>query len=557
MNALEKVISVFSPSWALSRMADRQAIEMLGNHYVSYDAAQINRDTSDWGMPPAKAGDVEYGTRQWLRQRAQNLYLNNEFCQSVVKGICGSIDTTRMIPTSLAVDADGNPDTEFIKRARDGFRIWMTECDARGKPGFGGQSWITILNEILTEVILSGDALTHMHVLGAAEAKSLDLKFPLTIQAMEAERLNDSINTFNTPPIDGLRWFEGIGIGENGRPVQYEIYSECPNHPMFWKITSDKYAAKDILHAFMPVRPSGRRGYSWLSPAMLALWQIGVLQNCELLAAKVNACFGVVQTTQSATSPPIGTMNVGQPTDKKNPTITLQPAMIPYMRAGNKLESFDTKRPNLNVSAFIQQILQGVSGAFPLKASQLHGDYRESSYSSEMSATNDNANQVALIHGWFCETVCAPLYRKWVEVARLNGWFIGYESSPEVDPKVRRLFEAKWPKPAFRSINPDTDAKAAQSRIHTGITSVSHECEAIGGDPLRVIDETAEWLKATKAKKLPQAYGVNVVGAVVNKGCQSATSDPEADDITPDAEPGAGPGDGKPEQDEKSDDKKS
>ena len=515
MNWIDRTIEIFAPSWAKQRLADRVALAHLSQTYVSYDAGTINRNSSAW-LPVQRAGDVESGTRRYLRLRAWDLVRNNEYANAIVKGICGSIDATRLVPNPVATTSTGELDTLFNGRAREGFLQWMTQCDIRGKAGQGGQNWKSILNMVLEETVVSGECLVQMTVLQPEVAENYGLDFPLVVQLCEAERLDETKTTFNLPPgVTGEdRLYEGVQIDNLGRRTQYWLYNECPMHPLAYTIHSDPYPAKDIIHCYMPTRPSGIRGYSWLAPVMLSLKHISDINNAELLAAKINACLGVVTKRQPSTQPGSwGIQNPGQPTDSGNDSVMMQPGIIAKLNPGDEIQSFDTKRPNLNTGEYTKQQMRGIAGAFPIKPSQIHGDYRESSYSSEMSATNDNANQVNLLHSWFVNTVCAPLYARWVQVARLNGWFDGYDSDPLSDPRTRHLTEAHWPLPAFRSIDGVKDVTAAQLRIQTGLSSVVHEAMMIGNDPERIVEQTAEFAKLCEATEgLPEGYANAVMG---------------------------------------------
>jgi lambda family phage portal protein len=524
------------PNWALKQEAARLdleqrmahaalqkqqadfALDRIKKYALAYEASELTRFNQDW-TPIQYAGDVPTGARFFLRKKAWDLYRNNSIAVAAVKCLCGRIAPPKLFPESLAMKDDGTPDLLFRERARIGWHRFAGECSSLGKPGRGGLTINQLWEQALREIILSGEVLLFSRFHTQAEAERYELTTaPLTYDVIEGERLLEWQTAYATNVIDGNEMYEGIELDQQTRRrIAYHILKQHPNHPLTFSLESDRISADDIIHAYVTNRPSQYRGYSWFAPVLETFRDIADLQFNERVASTAAACpVLVIKQNMAFGAMPGLTAPIGNPRGIKdgNRQMSLQPGMSTVLNPNEEMESFNSNRPNDKIEDFIKHLLRTMAGVFPVKASELHGDFRESSFSSEAAAENALLPQIIAIHDWFVSTVCKPMYAQWVMLARANGYFNGFEAGTG-DVNDRRLTEATFPLPETRSINPVNDVKAAQMRILGGLSSPQKEAAKLGNNATDNIHETSAYLKLASDNHIPESFALASLGVTI------------------------------------------
>jgi capsid protein len=259
---------------------------------------------------------------------------------------------------------------------------------------------------------------------------------------------------------------------------------------------------------------------------------IGDFEFNELQASTTAACPAlVIKQTAGLGAPTLAPFPSDDPSvdSDGNRKMFFQPGMIPVMRTGEDIVGFNSNRPNDKCEDFTKHLLRQICGAFPLKASEIHGDYRESSFSSEASAECSLMPYVLALHEWFVSSVCEPIFEEVVLAGRLNGYLNGFEQG-EGDIYERRLTEASYPLPEIRSINPTNDVKAAVMRVAAGFSSPQQEAAKFGNNDWEsVIDQTAQYVAKLKEKDLPPEYGLAVLGVKTSIALKDLPGEGERD----------------------------
>ncbi len=419
------------------------------------------------------------------------------------------------MPESNAVDLDGNADEIVRQQIRRLWQRFSVECSTLGFPGQGGLTINALFEQILREVVLSGECLIYFRPWTTEEAAAMGLTIPLTIEVIEAERLDHKFTRPTMPENPTNKMYEGIEVeAETWRRVAYHVLKHHPNHLLTTSLETVRIPAENILHVYRQDRASSQlRGYSWFAPVLDTFRQIADFQFNELIASTIASCMAVViesdptNTTMAALA--ADPADAADDSDGNRKLFT-QPGMVASLNPGEKLSGFVPQRPNDKVEDFVKHLLRGISGVFPLKASELHGDYRESSFSSEASAENSLMPNILSLHEWFVSSVCDPIFERFIITARTAGLLNGLADG---DPYETRLVEATWPMPETRTINPANDVKAAQMRICAGLSSVQHEAAKLGNNDWETtLEQNAEYMRRMKEAGLPDVWGLNVLG---------------------------------------------
>ena len=167
---------------------------------------------------------------------------------------------------------------------------------------------------------------------------------------------------------------DGVEIDKNGKHIAYYVIGKDGRET---RIAARD--GKDRLLAWLVYnnhkRINGVRGYSEFGAIMQKLHKIGEYSNAEVIAANVNAKFAVKieQDKNSSGVNPFKALPAGVPkslrgmlpsaespgaskaeVDKFVRNIRKQPSAIAFhVPIGQKLDSFDTKRPNVNYAGFL------------------------------------------------------------------------------------------------------------------------------------------------------------------------------------------------------------
>lgn len=191
----------------------------------------------------------------------------------------------------------------------------------------------------------------------------------LEYQIINGQSVKSSKSTNN-----GNKIIDGVEIDKNGKHVAYYVIDKDNTETRI-----PARDGKDRLLAWLVYnnhkRINGVRGYSEFGAIMQKLHKIGEYSNAEVIAANTNAKFAVKieQDKNSSGVNPFKVLPAGIPKSLRGmlPTaespmaskteiekfvrnVKKQPSAIAFhVPIGQKLESFDTKRPNVNYISFL------------------------------------------------------------------------------------------------------------------------------------------------------------------------------------------------------------
>ena len=167
--------------------------------------------------------------------------------------------------------------------------------------------------------------------------------------------------------------------------------------------------------------------------------------------------------------------------------------LIQTLKAGEELESYDTKRPNVNFEDFLKAIKSSLSASLGLPVEVLDMSFN----------ANYSASRASLILFWnvvekrrvdFAADFLNPIYEAWMreEIAASRIKAPGWESII-----MRRAWlNCSWVGINKPSIDPLKEAKAATERIAQGLTTRERESKAYNGSEFT---ENIERLKLENA----------------------------------------------------------
>ncbi len=516
MNLIDRAIALVSPSWALSRVEARATLQQIAeftNSNDGYAAGKVTRTNRGNRGQVTKENQITSANLNTARANAWQTWRDNPYGRKIVRAIQAKVIGPAMNPESLAVNADGSPDTEFRKRAKQLWQAIQAGFDVRGMPGQGGQTFSGLERLALQACILSGNCLYRLVPITPAEMIRRDLPVPLTVQFIDGARLTDNIPQRLIP--EGHWIYRGIEFTADDIRAAYWITNgDGTGDPT-------RIPAASVRHLFIEDDIDQVFGVTWFSPSVLKLRDSEDLEYNVQKSTAMGACVvasykkasGKVRLGLNATTETNSTSADGTDlTDVDGNAITkLQPGMFINKGQDGDFELHSPNQPNINPEGFVQHMLRGVAAGLPgVKASTLIGDYRQSSFSSEKSADNDIWPEVNALQDWFASGFCQPIYEEVVRAAVFNGYFNGIVEVDEFNANRGRYLATKWQGPVAQSINPEKDSQAAGSRMKIGISSLQMECARVNVNWIDVLNDMAEVYETARAKGIPEEVINNI-----------------------------------------------
>lgn len=521
--ALDSLISVVSPQWALQRAAHRDAYsrvsaasngrhrsmeEMIGpNRRGGYEAGKSDR-LKGYTLGCTHENDLPRVQIDRLRWRSWNLFRNNPQARKICRTLGAKVIGRGLSPQPQATTVDGDPFVGFRKRARQVWEEFTKEADFRGKPGRGGQHFTALSKTALRAVMLSGGTLFRFRHLDKATQSQLGLMVPLQIQLVHVDRLDASQH--------GERKFYGVEFDGDGKVIAYHVLTGGDDGK---DQKSVRVRATEMGHLFAEDDIDQIVGAPWFGAALLTMDDRRNYEYSELIAAEMGSCivagYRRSRGQTSGISLP-GTDGNYELTDADGNRIThLQPGMFLDLGVDGEIDMVNPQRPNSMAGEFIAHLLRTEAVSMPgIKSSTLTGDYRNSSFSSERSADNDVWPEIEEIQDWFSCGFCQPIYEEVIASAVMAGLFDEVDGFDVKDFQARKreYLKTNWQGPVPRSINPKDDADAARQRVKNANSSPQRETAQIGRDWREILQEIAEFKGYCEELGLPEDIWQQALG---------------------------------------------
>ena len=536
MNMLDRLIGYVSPSTGLRRAEARATLQQVANLFGSstgpYDAAKLHR-LNNMRLAIVKENEVATSDIEFLRAQSWNLYRNNPSARKIVRTLEAKVIGKGMRPESLAMNLDGTPNVEFRAKAAELWASIQTGFDARGLPGKGGLTMSGLQKLALRSVILSGDTLYRVRPVTPEKQSAHDIPVPVMLQMIDSARLADE-SELNVRLPDGHSVFRGIELNGNNERVRYWLRSNSLQAGVYTRGDAKPFNVSEIGHLYLEEDIDQYRGTPWFASAIASIRDTGDLNYNILKGSAMAACvvasykkptgatrFGLNASTAVSQTSADGT----DLTDGDGNTLTkFSPGMLINEGKDGEFRLHSPNQPNTNLEAFVQHLQRGTATAIPgVKGSTITGDYRNSSFSSERSADNDCWPEIQDVQEWFAASYCQPIYETVIRAGMLSGYFDGVVSVEEFQSNPGYYSLADWQGPIALSINPKDDAKAAQARIQSGLTSPQMECRRVNTNWRDILNDVAELYAVAEQKNIPPEFVNSIMGIDTSDVIAAAT----------------------------------
>lgn len=454
MNWLEKGIAGIAPGLAVTRAQKRIQLQAL----KSYDAAKSRSRNSGWSASSSSANDDLEFDLETIRDRARDMVRNNEYATKAINSLSGN-----MIGTGIRPRIHGDKSQE----ASDLWNRFAEQCDYDGDTDFGGLQMLAARS-----MMESGEA-----IILRRPAKSTDnLAVPMQYQVLESDHLDGRKNEKETP--GGGKIIQGVELDAQGKKVAYWLFKNHPGGRLRTFEKSQRVDARFVIHLFEKKRAGQLRDVSWFAPVMLRMRDLADYDDAELLAKKIQACFGMAITQEGDEGQgPI--VNVKGEDNKPRREEKITPGMIARLNPG---EDVKTISPSISpgYGEYTNKQLHAIAAGLGITYEMMTGDFSQVNYSSFRGAMLDFQQRMNCLrtHLWI-PRLCKPI---WNDFATLSATLNNIDAPAQV----------KWTPPKHQSVDPIKDYKATLIAVRSGLKSLQAAASEYGEDPQTILAEIEE-----------------------------------------------------------------
>lgn len=479
-----------------------------------FQAAGINRFTSDWKAVEQSLNTELRSDLPRLRARGRELLQNNDYArkfQAMCEDNIIGPDGIRLQPR--AEDPTGKVDNLANKAIEDAWHDWGRSCDVTGVMSFND-----FCRNLVAGLPADGEFLVAM-----VRGKDAGNDYNFALQVIDVDRID---TTFDGS-YGGNNVIMGVEVNAYRRPVAIHIFVAHPSDGARSSRQRVRLPMDNIIHRFRVERAEQMRGIPWMASGMLSLHHLGNFKLSALLAAEHGANhYGFFEQSPDAIGSPIGQEN-----ENGDIEVNSMPGTFETLRDGYTFKPFTSQYPNQVFGPFVKTTLQRIASGWRVAYHSLANDLEGVSFSSIRSGTLEERDRWRVDQEWFINGFCRPVYLAWLEMALVSGMVKMPNGSALPASKKDKFKKHEWQPRAWDWVDPKNDMEANMLAVNAGLVPPQDLAASMGynfEDNLRRIAE---------AQKLAKELGVFLPAYDSKPGANS--SQPAAQPAAPKENPPA------------------
>jgi lambda family phage portal protein len=463
----------------------------------SYSGAKRGRLYGDWLAGNASANSEIWSSLSTLRNRSRDLCRNNDYARGVIQKLVDNVIYLGIgfqAQVKQLKDNNKNDDraNELIEAA---WKVWAEEplsCHTAGKLNF-----TEIQQLVFKSWLESGEVFIRK-----VKQSFADSPVPFALEIIEADQCPEYHNGTH----NGNQILMGIEIDKWKRPVAYWFYGDHPGELFNLKGRKlERIPAEEIIHLHFSDRPNQLRGVPLLHSTLLRMKNTGDYEEYEQIAAKAAASIMGLITT------PDGDL-LGEPTQGDDDSLPadeeMRAGILRYLAPGEHLEVLDPKRPNPNVTQFIECQLRASGAGIGASYEHISGDYSKTNYSASRLSLLNSRDRFKVLQVAFASKFNRAVYFGWLDMAVMGGVlnFADYELRPH------RYQCVKWQFRGWTWVDPYKEVQATLAALTGGLTTLTKVAAEQGEDfheTVKTIARERELLKQYQLEDVLGNYQVN------------------------------------------------
>lgn len=481
---IDRALLPFAPRMALKRTAARIAF-----HAAHYEAARFDRTLDDFTASLQTADAAMLSDLPTIIARARVAFDNYPWAKSIGDTYQRKVVGAGILPIAAAIDESGRLRTDFNKEVQRRFGYWARKarfCDLAGRSTYFG-----LQRQAIAAIVHSGEMFIHRAVVRRPGSPST-----LKLQALEVDQLNIDIDRHG-----GNEVRRGVELDEFHAPVAYHFLNRPDNDFSFSAHAgrSIRIPADQITPIYDPTRPNQTHGIPHLGVVLVKLHQLDGYEQAELLAARMQACIGLILNPKNDPAPRgLAPSDADTEDADGNRKQAFQPGMIYEAEDGFEATPFNPSRPNTAFPDFERAALNAVAAGANLSRSSVSRDFSEGTFASTRQTLVEDRAAMSPLQAMMIDGFCADVWTDFVTLAVLDGDIkaAGFFGSPFNWTRAEHI------PPIVEWIDPLKEVTAVVLGLRHGITSLKRVAAARGCNYLDLLDEQAEVERERAARGL-------------------------------------------------------
>jgi lambda family phage portal protein len=430
----------------------------------------------NWVPPTNEINAAITSDGQLMRNRSRKLIVENPWASAALDLFVSNAVSTGPIPRPFHPDANKRQQMIYL------FDRWSRVCVSNSSMDFYALCALAVRAQRS-----DGDSFTRIRYRRTEDG----LPVGMQLQPLEADFC--PLNKHELLPTTGHRIEAGIEFDGIGRRSAYWMHKAHPagSNPGARDLELFRVPADEIVHMFEVKRPGQERGYPWLTPSIIALYDLKQLMDASLMRLKLANLLSIwikkgPNSNGILGETPVAGVQGTVPTPAAGTTqgryeTSFAPGSVNYCEENEEPHFLIPPDQGNNFQAFVNFYLRSIARALGLTYEQLSGDLTGVNFASsragilEMRRLMEMWQYHVMIHQF-----CRPIWDKWIREALLEGrLWRGAESEFAANPAY---FAADWAPPAWPWVDPVKDLQAARDRIRAGLGSRRKELARLGED---------------------------------------------------------------------------
>lgn len=482
-------------------------------HLATFEGAETTDVRNNWIGSRLSTDSALEADLDQLRTRNRELYRNDSFggtVDNVVNHVVGTGFTPQCRISERLVGTEAAQ--IFREELELVYKLWSPKVDISGRISLWQQ---TRLME--RHVLFDGEGLAVISDDPVAEKP-----IPMTVEVIDPERLC-------TPPgkINDRLCRMGVEKDTAGRIVAYWIRRTHPGDTLDVNEDFDRVPANRVMHVFERWFAGQTRGLPWLTRAMNRIKDCKDLDEAEIIAAQVQACFAVF--IKKSTNAITAANAAATSTDGTTRFQEVRPGGIHYVNEGEEPVMASPSRPGGTFAPFQEWNYRRIAAAINWPFEMLVKNWAGLSFVAGRLILSEARLETKSRQKLIDEQFLRPVWERMVDECVLTGRTSIEPRNWAARPWVYRAHS--WTAPAWSyAINPGEEVKANVEAVNNNQKRLA-TVVAEGGDDLEeLLDDRKREMELQRAYDIlpPDIVAADAKADAAEAAVVSAANPPAA-----------------------------
>lgn len=319
-----------------------------------------------------------------------------------------------------------------------------------------------------------------------------------TIHLIDADRLSNPQNRMDTQYLRG-----GIELSERGAPVAYHIRKAHPGdyyisgarHWEWERVPRETpWGRRMVIHSREERRAAQTRGVSAFVSVIERMKMLDQYDRTELQAAVMNAILAMFIKSPydedlAESLDQLNEYQTARAAYHEQKQIKVNGMVVPTLFPGEELGFHTAARPNTAFAEFERACLRNIAAGLGMTYEQLTMDWSQVNYSSARAAIQEVWKTLLAMRQDFANDFATPIFALWLEEEIMTGRITLPNGAPDFYTGKAAYCNVEWIGAGRGYVDPEKEAKAANMRLKTGLSTLEDECAQQGKDWREVIDQ--------------------------------------------------------------------